>query len=440
MKRLSRFKRGFVSTFALDIVARSMSALTLVLLLRALDVEDFAFIVLLFNVGRFLGSAATGGIRLRYTRLEAERVSRGHEEPSAFYSTLLSGNGLVLAAGLLGLAGATALGVGEDSGERLAFIALGTAFTLGSATVELATFHYQAQLAFMRAGLIQVARAIVQLAVAAMATVGLLKSGTVVALYLAITTCLVAAIVAGPLVRSTWGSTHGREGRFGFGRESASLTLYSLASAGWAYIDLFLVAALLNDVAVAAYGIALRYMSIVIGPVPAMVSVLRVRTAQSDIIDSDEAQIAMMKRWAKQSGPPTAAVLGVAAIAAIWVIPWLDGGRYPDSVPIFQVLMVVAFAQLVTLPNSSLLITQERYTTLAWVNAVAIGVNVVVAAIAAELFGVIGIAAALAVVTIGQVSIVTYLAAHPPPRDPSLRNKTGRATPLPEDPSAPVGR
>jgi O-antigen/teichoic acid export membrane protein len=276
-----------------------------------------------------------------------------------------------------------------------------------------------------------------------MATIGLLESGTAVALYLAVTTCLVAAVVAGPLVRSTWGSTHGREGRFGFGRESASLTLYSLASSGWAYIDLFLVAALLSDVDVAAYGVALRYMSIVIGPVPAMVSVLRVRTAQSDIIDSDEAQIAMMRRWAKQSGPPTAGVLAVAAIAAIWVIPWLDGGRYPDSVPIFQVLMVVAFAQLVTLPNSSLLITQERYTTLAWINAVAIAVNVVAAVIAAELFGVIGIAAALAVVTIGQVSTVSYLAAHPPPRGPNRMGGTGAGVgtaPLPEDPSAPASR
>lgn len=395
-----------------------MSALTLVLFLRALDVEDFAFIVLLFNIGRFLGSAATGGIRLRYTRLEAERVSRGHEAPSAFYSTLLSGNGLVLAAGVLGLAGATALGIGDDIRERLVFVALGTVFTLGSASVELATFHHQAQLSFLRAGLIQVARSTVQLAVAVLATVGLLESGTAVALYLAVTTCLVAAVVAGPPAISTWGSTHGREGRYGFGRESAALTLYSLASAGWAYIDLFLVAALLSDVDVAAYGVALRYMSIVIGPVPAMVSVLRVRTAQRDIIDSDEAQIAMMKRWARQAGPPTAAILTLAAVAAIWVIPWLDGGRYPDSVPIFQVLMVVAFAQLVTLPNSSLLITQERYTTLAWVNAVAITVNVVVAVAAAELFGVIGIAAALAVVTIGQVSAVSFLAAHPPARAP----------------------
>jgi len=417
VKRLSRFKRGFLSTFVLDVVARGMSALTLILLLRTLSVESFAFIVLLLNVGQFLGSAATGGIRLRYTRLEAERVSRGQEEPSAFHSTLLSGYGLILAAGVLGLTGATVLGVGEDTGERLAFVALGTAFTLGSASIELAVFHHQAQLAFLRAGLIQIVRSSVLLAVATLAAVGLLESGAAVGLYFALAVCLVAAVVALPLALSTRGAARGREGRFGFGRESAALTLYSIASAGWAYLDLFLVAALLNDVAVAAYGAALRYVSIVMGPVPAMVSVLRVRTAQGDMIDSNEAQIAMMKRWARQAGPPTAAILALAAIAAIWAIPLIDGGRYPDSVPIFQILLVMAFAQLVTLPNSSLLIAQERYTSLAWINAGAVALNVVAATVAAELFGVVGIAIAAAIVTIGQVSIVTLLAANPPRPD-----------------------
>jgi O-antigen/teichoic acid export membrane protein len=413
VKRLSRFRRGFVSTFVLDVVARGLSALTLILLLRALSVENFAFIVLLLNVGQFLGSAATGGIRLRYTRLEAERVSRGDEEPSAFHATLLSGTGLIIAAGILGIAGASVLGVGSAS-ERLAFVAIGTAYTLGSASIEMAVFHYQAQLAFTRAGLLQVARSGVQLAVAALATAGLLESGEAIGLYFAIAVGLVALVVAAPLALATRGAARGVEGRFGFGRETAALTLYSMASAGWAYLDLFLVAALLGDVAVAAYGAALRYVSIVLGPVPAMVSVLRVRTAQSDMVDSDEAQIAMMKRWAKQTAPPTLAILAIAAIAAIWVIPLIDGGRYPDSVPIFQILLITAFAQLITLPNSSLLIAQERYTSLAWVNTAAVLLNVAVATIAAELFGVIGIAVAGALVTIGQVSTVTFLAANPP--------------------------
>jgi O-antigen/teichoic acid export membrane protein len=416
VKRLSQFRRGFLSTFVLDVVARGMSAVTLILLLRTLSVSDFAFVVLLLNVGQFLGSAATGGIRLRYTRLEAERVSRGHEEPSAFHATLLSGSGLIVAAGILGIAGASVLGVG-DAGERLAFIAIGVAFTLGSAAIEMAVFHYQAQLSFLRAGLIQVVRGAVLLIVAGLATAGLLESGEAIGLYFALGLAAVALVFAAPLALSTRGVARGLEGRFGFGRETAALTLYSMASAGWAYLDLFIVAALLNDVAVAAYGAALRYVSIVLGPVPAMVSVLRVRTAQSDLIDSDEAQIAMMRRWARQTALPTLAILGLAAIVAIWAIPLVDGGRYPDSVPIFQVLMLTAFAQLITLPNSSLLIAQERYTSLAWVNTVAVLANVAVATAAAELFGVVGIAVAGAMVTIAQVSVVTFLAANPPPRE-----------------------
>jgi hypothetical protein len=45
-------------------------------------------------------------------------------------------------------------------------------------------------------------------------------------------------------------------------------------------------------------------------------------------------------------------------------------------------------------------------------------VKIAAAVIAAELFGVVGVAVAAAVVTIGQVSAVSFLAAHPPPRDP----------------------
>jgi O-antigen/teichoic acid export membrane protein len=425
VKRLSRFKRGFVSTFVLDVVARGMSALTLILLLRTLSVGDFAFVVLLLNIGQFLGSAATGGIRLRYARMESERISRGHDAPSAFHATLLSGSMLILAAGVLGLAVATVLGLGNDVGERLAFVAIGTVFTLGSAAIEMAIYHHQAQLAFLRAGLIQVTRGVVLLAVAGLATAGLLESGEAVGLYFAIGVGAVALVVAAPLALATRKATGGLEGRFGFGRESAALTLYSIASAGWAYLDLFLVAALLDDTAVAAYGAALRYISIAMGPVPAMITVLRVRTSQSDMIDSDEAQIAMMKRWAKQTAPLAVAILGLVAIAAIWAIPLVDGGRYPDSVPIFQVLLVSAFAQLITLPNTSLLLAQRRYTTLGWVNAAAVCVNVVVATISAELFGVVGIAVAGALVTIVQVSTVTLLAANPPLRDPTPIVETG---------------
>jgi O-antigen/teichoic acid export membrane protein len=406
-----------------------MSALTLVILLRSLSTSDFAFVVLLLSVGQFLGSAATGGIRLRYTRLEAERVSRGHEDPSAFHSTVLTGSGLVVAAGILGLVGATALGVGKDEGERLVFVALTTGFTLVTASIEMTIFHYQAQLSFVRAGVIEVVRSTVILLLAFGAAVGIFETGAAVALAFDVGVGIMALFVTLPVALSTRGAVRGKDGRFGFGRETAMLTVYSLASAGWAYLDVFLVAALLNDVAVASYGVAIRYISVVMGPVPALIAVLRVRTSQHDMVDSEDARRRMMARWVRQTFVPALIVIGGAAIAAAWAIPLVDRGRYPLSVPIFQILLAVAFVGYLLLPTAGLLIAQKRYTTLAWVNASALAINVVAAVIAAPLMGVIGVAVAGTVVGIAQAGTVAYLAlrkresAPPKPSDEGLVRK-----------------
>ena len=97
----------------------------------------------------------------------------------------------------------------------------------------------------------------------------------------------------------------------------------------------------------------------------------------------------------------------------------MDGGKYPLSVPIFEVMLVLAFAQLVTLPNSSLLITQKRYTLLAKVNVAAVVAYALAAIVVAPLLGVVGVVAAGTLVAVVQVSTVTWLAAHPPRADPT---------------------
>ena len=298
--------------------------------------------------------------------------------------------------------------------ERLTFTLIGTAYTLGHAAVELSVFHYQAQLAFTKGGLVSALRGGVQLVLALGVTAGLLSTGEEVGVAFAAGVGLLALVVAAPVAWSTRRSTADREGRFGFGRESTALTLYSLASASWAYLNIFLVAFLLDDAAVAAFGAAARYVAIITGPVPAIVSVLRVRTAQHDMVESEQAQLALMVNWAKRAALPLLVVLGSAAIAAPFLLPVVDAGKYPLAIPIFEVMLLMAFFQLITLPNSSLLITQKRYPLLAWVNAIAVLVNIPVAVAVAPAYGVVGIAVVATLVSIGQVTAVTYLAAHPP--------------------------
>jgi O-antigen/teichoic acid export membrane protein len=403
----STFKRGFASTFVLDVGARGLSAIALVLLVRSLPVADFAYVVLFMEVGAFAGSFATAGIRIRYMREEAERVSRGLEEPCSFYMAVVSSATMIAAAAALALLVATVLGAGGSDAERGTLVGLAALYTLGHAGTELGMYHYQAHLAFKKAGVFGVLRSAVTCLAALAAAVGLISSGPVVALWIALGVVAVGATVCAPLALATWGSRHGVEGRLGFGAEANWLSVFYMASAGFSYINFFLVAALLDNTAVASYGAASRYSSIVLGPVPALVAVLRVRTSQYDVVDSVTTQISMLVRWLKVSILPIAALMGAMAALAPLVIPLIDDGRYPQSVTIFQLLMIAAIAFYTTMPAPQLLQAQRRYRLLALVFMAFLVVQTSASVFAGTTWGVIGIATVAVISAVGSRAMLT---------------------------------
>jgi O-antigen/teichoic acid export membrane protein len=399
-----------VSTFGLDVVSRGISAVATVLLIRSLPVDSFAYVILFLNVGQFAGSALTGGIRMRYMRVEAERVSRGDSQDTGFALAWAASLALVLGVAALCGVVASIVGAGGSGTNPQTFVGLAAAFTVGHASVELAMYHHQAHLGFTRAGLIGVFRSAAILAVAIAATAGFLKSGTAVATWIAAAVLAVAAVACLPLARKTLRARAISTVRGDFGHESGWLTLYYLTSAGFSYASIFVVAALLDDAAVASYGAALRYCAIVLGPAPALLAVLRVRTSQHDIVDSSKRQVDMLMSWVKRSAIPLTVMLGIAVAAAPVVIPAIDGGRYPDSVPIFQLMMIPALVNYATMPGPNLLMSQRRYKLLAGVYAIALPIQVCAAGLGAEIAGVVAVAGAVATVEAIEASTVAFLA------------------------------
>ena len=386
------------------------------LLIRSLGVGSFAFVVLFIAVGQFAGAALTGGIRMRYTRMEAERVSRGSDVPAGFGAALGGSLVVVGATGAVALLGAIILHVGDSTSHTTIFLLLATAFTAAYSVIEFVMQHHQAHLKFTRAGLLGVARGAAMLLVSALAAVGAIGSGPAVAAWMAAGLGLVAAFAALPILQPSGPGTpqaDRREGPLAFGPEAGWLTLYYIASSGFAYASVFVVALLLNDEALASYGAATRYIAIVLGPMPALLVVLRVRTSQADIVDSDALQVGMLLRWARQVGPPVFVVLGIVALLAPFGIPIVDGGRYPDSIPIFQVLLATALFSYATMPGPNLLMTQRRYRLLAGVYAVALAALAGAGAIAAEASGVVAVAAVTAVVGSIELCVVAWLALNP---------------------------
>jgi O-antigen/teichoic acid export membrane protein len=396
----SAFRRFFVSTLGLDVVARGLSALSLVLFVRSLSTPAFAYVVLLQSVAQFVGSPVTGGIRTRYMREEAERVSRGIRDPSSFLHPVALEGALMGALAIAALAIADVFGIGDSPSQRAAFVGSAAAMGLGYAWIELVMQHHQAQLAFFRAGMIGVTRGAALMIVGVMSWAALVSDPEAVGAWLA--GLMLAAGVAGvvPVLLRSWGSRSGVEGRFGFGRESAWLTVFYVISGGYAYISVFLVAGLLSEQDLASFGAASRYLAVVTGPLPALIAVLRVRAAQSDMIDSPALQADMLVRWARRTALPALGfVILFAALAPVF-IPLLDDGKYPDSITIFQIMLIGAAFSYVTMPAVNLLITQRRYRALAVLYAAGFAMTCVLSVPAGLVFGVVGIAVAGALAAI----------------------------------------
>lgn len=407
LKNVGHFRRGFANTLVLDITSRVISALSVILLIRQLSTDDYAYLVLFFAVGQFVGSSVTGGSRMTYLRTEAERLSRKDLHlRDGFLSCLFTQSAFLLAMVLIAMLVVAALSLGD---EAIGLVAVSGLFAFGMTSTELVIARAQAHLRFGRAGLLAIARSLVLLMVATTAFFGL-KSGPLLCLCSAVAVAGLGLICVASVARSDWTFPHFAWRQWIMGAESFWLTIYYVGAASFATIDVFLIAALLSKGDVAAYGAAQRFQAILLGALPALIAVFRVRTAQADILDSVTAQREMLVDWMRKLAVPAVLTMLVVGLAAPFLLPIVAGGRYPLAIPLFELLVLSAIVRYLVTPAPGIAMAQGRYRLLAQFILVSVGVNAVADVIMAQFVGVVGlVAVAVAIDLVLSVSLVRVL-------------------------------
>jgi O-antigen/teichoic acid export membrane protein len=385
------FRRGFTLTFTADLLTKCLSAVTVVVLIRGLTVSAYAYTTLFLTLAQFAGAAAGGGVRTRYLREEAESLSRGNRTSHSglFTISLVKGTLLVVAIGLCVLPIVGPLHLGARFGARSSLVLYAAAFAAGYGATELAIAHHQARRRFATAGILSVIRAAALLAAAA------LISFTHQDVWL-LSISFVASMVAVGLATSipiAWPERAPVHlSALKFDHEESWLSLYYLASAGFAYVDVLVASALLGQRQVATLGVALRYLTIVLAAVPSLGAILRVRTAQVDMVDSRSAQRKMIRSWMRLGALPVLGGLGLMVVLVPVVIPIVNGGRYPESIPVLQIFLVTCASAYLSAPSASVMMTQRRYPALAGIFGVGLAINLAGDVLVAHRFGVLGIA------------------------------------------------
>lgn len=387
------FRRGFAATFAADIATSILSAITTVILIRGLSVSNYAYATLFLTFAQFLASAATSGVRTRYLREEAERVSRGsqHDGTTEFVMSLIKGTLLICALAVVALPIADAVGFASDVGGSTVLILYSTAFAIGFGAVEFAIAHDQAERRFLVAGAFRVARAALLL-IASVAVIATDQSPDSISMWFVVSMLAVGFVTTiAPAIRqlpSAWRALN----LLRFNGEEMWLSFYYVAASGFAYVDVMVAGALLTKHEVASLGASLRYLAIALAAIPALGAVLRVRTAQVDVVDSPANQNAMVIGWLRRAALPAAVLMTLAIVLAPFVIPLIDGGRYPSSIPTLQIFLVTALTAYLTAPVANVLMAQRHYATLATIYAVGLTLNLVGDIVVARPYGIIGLA------------------------------------------------
>jgi O-antigen/teichoic acid export membrane protein len=164
---------------------------------------------------------------------------------------------------------------------------------------------------------------------------------------------------AGPLARSIAGGPY------------AFLFVYFSVIAVFSQVDVVMVRWLGDDRVLASYGAALRYYGVLSLALGAVHAVLLPAIQQARVGPELDALFAQHFRLVLIYAP----IVVLFAAVAGGVMPWVDQGRYPDSVIAFRVLALSAVVSFAFSPHVNLLMKMERFRFLVVLVAVALVVN-----------------------------------------------------------------
>ncbi len=391
--------KRFFQVLSFDVLAKVVLGLVSLALIRFMPVEQFAAFTLAVSVATLAAQTLSGGFNRIYV-VGYETLSLAGRA-DAFLGFQLA---LVAVVVVAGSAAAPAL-----DGLYPAAVAL----ALGIVLSEFAKTYYQRELRFGRYSAIEVGRAAGQA----------LGVGLLIAVYrdslaaapviwiqaAALAMAFVATLASVVRWRSVFDpAAVARIARTVLLGPYGYLLAYFAVLAAFSQIDVLMVKALASEHTLATYGSALRYyglLSLALGAVHAVLlpAIQRAATAE-DLRRLYREHFRLVLLFAP--------AVALAAWLAGWVLPWVDGGRYPDAVTAFRVLSASAVVSFAFSPHVNLLLKRGRFRFLFGLIVAASAVAVVANLALIPPFGAAGAAFATAIASACVTVPIFFLARH----------------------------
>lgn len=356
--------RAIFQVFSFDIFSKALMAAAGIALIRFLPEAEYALYTLCLS----LVMAVTQVISSSFNRIYIVgfEALRGEQAASALF---------LVQAVLIAAVAAAASPWRGIAGGNYAFVVM---LVVATSLADFAKTVFQQQLNFLRFSMVEAGRSLLFVLLVALLIAHFgqaLSAGSVLAVQAA--AMLVAALL---VLRGRFEVRRCPDLRVAlhtaktvFAGGYGCLFGYFAVLAIFSQIDIFMLKAMGTVTDLATYGSAFRYYSLLLLCLGAVHSVLLPVVQKLSNRQGLETLYSKMRRLMRIFVP--AALL--LAWGAHWFIPWVDGGRYPEAVETFRILVASSVVSFAFSPHANLAMRFEDFRFLLIMACVALAVSLV---------------------------------------------------------------
>ena len=359
-KRVIKSDYSIVLSF--DLLAKAVIAVTTVMLVRVLTIEDYATYTNFSEVSGIFTSIVGTGLSIPYVTYSAEQNSRNNDFGNTLFNTCCL---LLLFITILSNIFLPLIISTYKISIALSVLAIVYGGILSQN--KLAQSFFQSKMEFKKSGY---AVNLKNFSLLALILLVYLFCNHISSESAAVVTTISGAIAFVACFIWIWidnksYSIHtSKDMLFRLIGESKWLILYLIFQSLFGSICIILLNQMGTRADVANFGVANKYYGIFLVFLSSLQTVLRVKTNQKEYVDKASKRREFSINWVKQVFPLALAVVLVAELAAGFALPLLNGDGYGNAVAAFRILLLAVFAGYLFSPNTAILIAAKRHKLL----------------------------------------------------------------------------
>lgn len=368
-------RSDYAKVYYFDIVAKFFAALISIIIIRTLSVIDYSEYTYFFSISSFVSGILGSGIGLAYTSYAVELREEKENADALLYESLKK----VLFVAYPAISVICFLGILYFVGGSYNTLMFGILYGMLLSFNQINIVFFQARKQYVTAGVVSNIKSILLSVMLALVMVN--EWGNLLIVYVVYIISIVGSIaftehMIGRMTINAKSEKCDKNLLKYMVKDSVWTILYMLVISAFNQVDVMMLKTFSNEIAVANYGVAYKYYTLVISLLPAIQVVLRVNSSGIEMRNAVDRKMRVLS-WLKKSTPLSFLLLIIGIMGANILFPYINGEQYNDAIVAFNVLMVGASLSYITAPNVSIMVGAKKQKILFLLSICSFLINVV---------------------------------------------------------------